>query len=82
MTSVTRCRRHSATWRSQLRSAVGIGLRILLTVAAFAVSIAFLTYLFTRKPHYLELTKNLMLLTALFVGILGVIYLVERFLYM
>lgn len=55
-----------------------IGLRFLLIFAAFAVSASFLTYLFTKRPQYLLLTKNLLKLTFLFVAILGVIYVVER----
>jgi hypothetical protein len=58
-----------------------IGLRFLLIFAAFAISAAFLTYLFTKRPQYLLLTKNLLKLTLLFAAIIAVIYVLERMLF-
>jgi hypothetical protein len=55
-----------------------IGLRLLLMVAALAISAAFLGYLFTRSPQLLLLTKNLVKLTVLFAVVIAVIYLLER----
>ena len=55
-----------------------IGLRLLLMLAALAISAAFLGYLFTKNPQLLLLTKNLAKLTLLFAVIVGVIYLLER----
>ena len=55
-----------------------IGLRLLLMLAALAISAAFLGYLFTKNPQLLLLTKNLAKLTLLFAVIVGIIYVLER----
>lgn len=55
-----------------------IGLRLLLMVAALAISAAFLGYLFTKNPQLLLLTKNLVKLTLLFAVVIAIIYVLER----
>ena len=55
-----------------------IGLRLLLMLAALAISAAFLGYLFTKNPQLLLLAKNLAKLTLLFAVIVGIIYVLER----
>jgi Na+-driven multidrug efflux pump len=55
-----------------------IGLRILLMLAAFAIISTFLAYIFTRKPQLLLLTLNLLKITLLFAGAVGLIYVLER----
>lgn len=55
-----------------------IGLRFLLMFAVFAIGVAFLTYLFTKRPQFWLLTKNLVKLTLLFAVIVAVIYVLER----
>ncbi len=55
-----------------------IGIRLLLMLAAFAIISAFLGYIFTRKPQLLLLTQNLLKITLLFAGAVGLIYVLER----
>lgn len=55
-----------------------IGLRILFLVSMLAVSITFLGYLFTRNPTLLRLTKMILKVTAAFVLLVAVVYILER----
>ena len=55
-----------------------IGLRILFLVAMLAVSITFLGYLFTKNPKLLKLTKMILKVTAGFVILVAVVYILER----
>ncbi len=55
-----------------------IGLRILFLVAMLAVSITFLGYLFTQNPKLLRLTKIILKVTAGFVVLVAVVYILER----
>ena len=55
-----------------------IGLRLLLMVAVIAISGAFLGFLFTRNPRFLQLTKNIIKVTLLFAAAIAVIYIAER----
>ena len=55
-----------------------IGLRILFLVAMLAVSITFLGYLFTKNPKLLALTKMILKVTAGFVVLVAVVYILER----
>ncbi len=57
-----------------------IGLRILLVIAGFAISVAFLGFLFTRNPRFLQLTKNILKITLLFAALIGIIFVLERLL--
>ena len=59
-----------------------IGLRLLLMVALVAVSATFLGVLFTRNPRFLTLTKNIIKVTLLFAGLIAVIYIAERALFL
>lgn len=59
-----------------------IGLRLLLMVALVAVSATFLGFLFTRNPRFLTLTKNIIKVTLLFAGLIAVIYIAERALFL
>jgi hypothetical protein len=59
-----------------------IGLRLLLMVAVIAVSGAFLGFLFTRNPRFLQLTKNIIKVTLLFAAAIAVIYIAERLLFL
>jgi hypothetical protein len=54
-----------------------IGLRFLLMFAVFAIGVAFLTYLFTKRPPYLLLAKNLVKLTLGVAVLVAVIYVLE-----
>ena len=55
-----------------------IGLRILFLVAMLAVSITFLGYLFTKNPKLLKLTKMILKVTAGFIALIAVVYILER----
>ena len=57
-----------------------IGLRLLLMVAVIAVSGAFLGFLFTKNPRFLQLTKNIIKVTFLFAAAIAVVYIAERML--
>lgn len=57
-----------------------IGLRLLLMVAVIAVSGAFLGFLFTKNPRFLQLTKNIIKVTLLFAAAIAVVYIAERIL--
>jgi hypothetical protein len=58
-----------------------IGLRFLLLFAVMAVAITFLCFLFTKNPKFLAYTKLILKITAGFVGLILLIYLVERLLF-
>ena len=47
-------------------------------VAVIAVSGAFLGYLFTRNPRFLQVTKNIIKATLLFAAAIAVFYIAER----
>lgn len=47
-------------------------------VAVIAISGAFLGFLFTRNPRFLQLTKNIIKVTLLFAAAIAVIYIAER----
>ncbi len=58
-----------------------IGLRLLLMVAVIAISASFLSFLFTRNPRFLNLTKYMIKVTLLFAAVIAVIYVAERVLF-
>ncbi len=58
-----------------------IGVRLLLLVAGFAISVAFLGYLFTRNPKLLQLTKTIIKVTLGFAALIAVLYILERLLF-
>ncbi|HEX9391075.1 MAG TPA: hypothetical protein VF928_07165 [Usitatibacteraceae bacterium] len=55
-----------------------IGLRLLLLVAGLAVAVAFLGFLFTKNPRFLQLSKNIIKVTLLFAALIAIIYILER----
>ena len=55
-----------------------IGLRLLLMVALIASSATFLSFLFTKNPRFLRLTKTIIKLTLAFAAVIAVIYVLER----
>jgi len=59
-----------------------IGLRILLMIAVIAISGAFLGFLFTRNPRFLQLAKNIIKVTLLFAAVIAVVYIAERVLFL
>jgi len=59
-----------------------IGLRILLMIAVIAISGAFLGFLFTRNPRFLQFAKNIIKVTLLFAAVIAVVYIAERVLFL
>ena len=51
-------------------------------VALVAASATFLSFLFTRNPRFLKLTKLIIKVTLLFAAVIAVIYVAERLLFM
>jgi Na+-driven multidrug efflux pump len=58
-----------------------IGMRFLLMFAVIAIAASFLAYLFTKKPSFLEFTKNLVKITLAVAALIGIIYVLERVLF-
>lgn len=58
-----------------------IGVRLLLLVAGFAISVTFLGYLFTKNPKLLQLTKTIIKVTLGFAALIAVLYVLERLLF-
>ena len=57
-----------------------IGLRLLLLVVVIGCSATFLTYVFTRNPRFLNMTKTIIKVAVMFAAIIALIYLAERLL--
>ncbi len=57
-----------------------IGVRFLLLFAVAAIAISSLGYLFTKNPRFLTLTKNILKITFVLVGLLALLYVAERLL--
>ena len=51
-------------------------------VAVIAVSGAFLGFLFTKNPRFLQVTKNIIKVTLLIAAAIAVIYIAERVLFL
>ena len=50
-------------------------------VAVIVISASFLSFLFTRNPRSLNLTKYMIKVTLLFAAVIAVIYIAERVLF-
>lgn len=51
-------------------------------IAVIAISGAFLGFLFTRNPRFLQLAKNIIKVTLLFAAVIAVVYIAERVLFL
>ncbi len=55
-----------------------IGIRLVLMVGVLLASIALMGFLFTRKPRLLHFAKIISGTTLVLVGLIGLLYFVER----
>ena len=51
-------------------------------IAVIAISGAFLGFLFTRNPRFLQFAKNIIKVTLLFAAVIAVVYIAERVLFL
>lgn len=57
-----------------------IGFRILVLLTVMGVAILFAAYLFTKNPRFFVLTKLVIKIALAIAGLIGLLYVLERFL--